>query len=299
MKYILHFEDVCTQTIKTDWLLQNQVSLDVLRIDRLHEIISGNKWFKLQYYLQKAKENNYDTIATFGGAYSNHIIATAYLCKLAGLKSIGIIRGEAALYMPHTLEQALNLGMRLIHVSRAEFKDAGRIKEKFKNIYWINEGGYGIAGAKGAKQILSYCDDPGKYSHIICSVGSGTMMAGIILSAKNDQIIFGISAMKGNRELVHKIKALLDNESVNNPYRVFHDYHFGGYAKHPPSLMLYMNEVWEQHQLPTDIVYTAKAFYATEDLIKNRIIPQKSDVLFIHSGGLQGNLSLPPKTLTF
>ncbi len=281
------------------WLQQNNIQLDILRLDKLHPVISGNKWFKLKYYLQDAKHKEYNTIATFGGAFSNHIIATACACNKAGLKSIGIIRGERPAILSHTLLMAEQYGMELSFVSRSAYEDKETIKKDFKNVYWIAEGGYGNLGAQGAKEILSFCSEPEKYTHIVCAVGTGTMMAGIIQSVNPKQTVIGISVMKGNYSLMEKVETLLNAEDINKSYRIIHDYHFGGYAKHPPGLIQFMNDIWQHHQLPTDIVYTAKTFYAAQQLIINNTIPEGSNVLLIHSGGLQGNLSLPAKTLCF
>ena len=281
------------------WLQQNNVQLDILRLDKLHPVISGNKWFKLKYYLQDAKHKEYNTIATFGGAFSNHIIATACACNKAGLKSIGIIRGERPAILSHTLLMAEQYGMELSFVSRSAYEDKETIKKDFKNVYWIAEGGYGNLGAQGTKEILSFCNEPEKYAHIVCAVGTGTMMAGIIQSVNPKQTVIGISVMKGNYSLMEKVETLLNVEDINKSYRIIHDYHFGGYAKHPPGLIQFMNDIWQHHQLPTDIVYTAKTFYAAQQLIINNTIPEGSNVLLIHSGGLQGNLSLPAKTLCF
>ena len=86
---------------------------------------------------------------------------------------------------------------------------------------------------------------------------------------------------------------------MNKSFKIVHDYHFGGYAKHPPELIQFMNETWLHHQLPTDIVYTAKTFFAAKQMIINNTIHRGSNVLLIHSGGLQGNRSLPDNMLLF
>ena len=299
MQDILRFEDVFTQTIAANWLEKNSVQLEVLRLDKLHDVVSGNKWFKLKYYLEEAKQKGYNTIATFGGAFSNHVVATAFACNSFVLKSIGIIRGEQPAVLSHTLQTAKQYGMELEFVNRALYKDEQLIKKAFKNVYWISEGGYGDLGALGAKEMLQLCNEHGKYSHIICAVGTGTMMAGVIKAASKNQTVIGISVMKENYSLSEKVKALLNDEEKNKMWKIEHAFHFGGYAKHPPELIQFMNETWKQYTLPTDIVYTAKTFYAAQQIILNNTIPQGSNVLIIHSGGLQGNLSLPEKTLCF
>jgi len=242
---------------------------------------------------------NAAAVATFGGAYSNHIIATAYACKMAGIKSIGIIRGEEPAVLSATLQDAKAYGMALHFVSRDAYRNPEQVKAAFENVYWINEGGYGVGGAFGAATIRSFVPDAGSYSHIICATGTGTMLAGLIRAADMHQSMIGISVMKGNMELHAHVKALLTNRDTEKHFSILHDFHFGGYAKHPPALIQFMNETWQQHRLPTDIIYTSKTFFATKQLTEDHTIPRGSNVLFVHSGGLQGNRSLPAGTLGF
>ena len=299
MEEALLAEKIFTQPIRANWLEQNNVKLDVLRLDMIHPVVSGNKWFKLKYYLQYAKHNEYTTIGTFGGAFSNHIVAIAYAGNKTGLKSIGIVRGEKPATLSHTLQTAQQYGMNLQFINRQAYGDKDAIKKNFKNVYWIPEGGYGNLGAEGAREILSFCKEQENYTHVVCAVGTGTMMSGIIQSVKSNQTAIGISIMKGNYALVEKVKTLLTSADENKLYKLIHDYHFGGYAKYSPELIQFMNNTWQQYKLPTDIVYTSKTFYAVQQMIINNTIPKGSNVLMIHSGGLQGNLSLPAKTLCF
>jgi 1-aminocyclopropane-1-carboxylate deaminase len=299
MENTLHFENIFTQSINAPWLQKNNCTLDVLRLDRLHDIVSGNKWFKLKCYLEDVKQKEFDTVATFGGAFSNHIVATAFACFTGGFKSIGVIRGEEPPVLSHTLQTAKHYGMQLEFVNRALYKNTEVIKSAFENVYWIDEGGYGNLGMIGAKDILQHGENSEKYSHIACAVGTGTMMAGIVSSMNESQSAIGISVMKGNHSLIQKVNELLAPADKKKSFHINHDFHFGGYAKHTPELIQFMNEMWQQHQLPTDFVYTAKTFFGVKQMIIDRSIHQNSSVLMIHSGGLQGNFSLPEKTLCF
>lgn len=293
----LYFDKIFVQKISEPLLKQKNVALSVLRLDEVHPVISGNKWFKLKYYLQEAKQKGFNTIGTFGGAWSNHIVATAYACKLNGLKCIGIIRGEKPLHYSATLLNAAKYKMQLHFVSRSEYKNPSEIQKQFQNIYWINEGGYGIKGAEGASEILATI--PGNlYSHIVCAVGSGTMMAGLVKAATS-QTVIGISVLKGNTALNEKVCSLLTEKEQIKTFSINSDFHFGGYAKYNQQLLAFMRTVWYEHKLPTDIVYTSKTFFAVRELIANDTIKSGSNVLMIHSGGLQGNLSLPANTLPF
>ncbi|MDE3145126.1 MAG: pyridoxal-phosphate dependent enzyme [Bacteroidota bacterium] len=289
---------IFVQSLKSDLLMSKSITAAVLRIDELHPVISGNKWFKLKYYLEDAVRKGFGTIVTFGGAYSNHIAATAFACKEARLKSVGIIRGEEPANLSHTLQQASLDGMQLIFVSRNDFKEEENIKAKFfsPDWYWINTGGYGMNGAKGAAEIFNWIDD--SYTHILCATGTGTMMAGLIKAAKKHQTVIGINSMK-NKNLIDDIKNLLTIEELNKNFILLNEYHFGGFAKHPVELINFMKDVWQQYQLPTDIVYTSKLLFATVDLIEKNYFEANSKLMIIHSGGLQGNLSLPLNSLPF
>lgn len=284
----------------SSWMTGSHTTADVLRLDRIHPVVSGNKWFKLKYYLEAAKQTGKDTLVSFGGAYSNHIAALAYAGRELGLKTIGFIRGEAHSPLSHTLASAQSCSMELVFIDRSAYrhKDAIMQTHAHPGWYWIPEGGYGPEGARGASEILKMTDTSG-YSHIICAVGTGTMMAGLIQSASQDQEVMGISVMKGNDTLEEAVTTLLDIAGKQKRYSILHDYHFGGYGKHPSNLVRFMQDLWENEQLPTDIVYTSKLLFAVKDCIEKKYFPSNSRLLLIHSGGLQGNDSLPAHTLPF
>ncbi len=290
---------VFTQSVEDVWLQEKNIHLDVLRLDVIHPVISGNKWFKLKYYLADAIEKGFDRIATFGGAYSNHIVATAFGCGIAGLRSMGIIRGDEPETLSHTLLQAKHYGMALKFISREEYRSKSKMKRQYKDVYWINEGGYGILGMKGAAEIFSFIDHAEKYTHIVCAAGTGTTIGGLIHAALPHQKIIGISVMKGNHALEKEVEKLLPPGDRKKNFSILHDYHFGGYAKRTPELLQFMNNTWHHYHLPVDFVYTAKTFYAVKQLILCGNIPQDSKVLMIHTGGLQGNGSLPANSLSF
>lgn len=277
----------------------NGVETSILRLDEWHPVISGNKWFKLRYYLEEAIAGKAETIATFGGAYSNHLVATAFAVRQAGLKSIGYVRAEMNEDLSPTLLQCREYGMELRPIGRAAYASRKELmKESGEGIYRIPEGGYGSLGAKGAATILDLADTS-SFTHIVCAVGSGTMMAGLVSGAAKHQRVAGISALKGNLSLEREIRAILTPEAQVRSFELLHDYHFGGFAKHPAALIDYMKQLWDRENLPTDIVYTGKMVFAAQDLVDKRHFPAGSRVLLIHSGGLQGNRSLPAGTLPF
>eukprot|EP01136_Pigoraptor_vietnamica_P021346 Opistho-1_new@6008 len=194
-----------------------KVQTEILRLDLLHPIVSGNKWFKLKYYLEEACSGGHHTIATFGGAYSNHIVATAYAAKEAGMQSRGYIRGERPVRLSPTLQQSKELGMELVFVSREQFRMPENIMQASPEtgVYWVQEGGYGLLGAKGAGDILSSADT-NDFTHIICAIGTGTMLAGLIQSARQEQQLIGISVLKNHLGLEQEVTSLL-NKSAHAP----------------------------------------------------------------------------------
>jgi len=278
----------------------NHVDTDLLRLDLIHPVVSGNKWFKLQYYLQDALVSGKRIIASFGGAYSNHIVALAYAAKEIGFESIGYIRGEKSTKLTPTLLQAKEYGMQLVFVDRIRYRDKDALiqEQSRQDLYWVMEGGYGVPGAKGAADILTVTDTS-RYNYILCAAGTGTMMAGLIKAARPDQHIMGISVLKNNFGLENEVRVLLTAAEKQKTFSILHDYHFGGYAKHPGELTRFMYELWLSEKVPTDIVYTSKLLFAVKDMILHKLLPPGSRLLVIHSGGLQGNNSLPPGTLPF
>jgi 1-aminocyclopropane-1-carboxylate deaminase len=297
----LSFESITVDEVDLPQLKEKNTRLAVLRLDKIHPVISGNKWFKLKYYLAAAKVEGKDHIITFGGAYSNHIVATAAVGKLFGFKVTGIIRGEQAKKLSHTLLQAIEYGMDLIFIGREDYytkKLPPQIIDNGDKIYIVKEGGFGIIGAKGAMEILNFCQKE-NYSHIACAVGTSTMMAGLVKASLPQQEVIGISVLKNNMSLENDLCSLLSPEEQKKRFQIVHEYHFGGYAKYTHLLINFINEFYRSTAIPMDFVYTAKLFYAVFDLIKNNLFPGGSNVLVIHSGGLQGNLSLPRGTLIF
>ena len=277
-----------------DPFLQNKnVQFDVLRLDKIHPVISGNKWFKLKYHLDNFNAGNNNGIITFGGAWSNHIVATACCCYLKKIKCTGIIRGKKPQQFSATLLEAANYEMNLKFISRDWYaqkksdKFLDTIRNEFPGHYIIPEGGAGKEGEKGAGDILQYADGK-NYTHIVCAVGTGTMFNGIMQAVPSNQNILGIVVLKGWKE-----DNAIDNAGL------FLDYHFGGYAKYDKVLIDFMNEFFSLTNIPTDFVYTGKLAFALFDLIKKDHFPPGSKILMIHSGGLQGNASLQKGSLIF
>ena len=291
------FKHITTDIISLPLFIEKKLDVYIVRLDSMHPLISGNKWFKLRFYLEEAQQTNQKHILTFGGAYSNHIIATAAACKLYGFACTGIIRGEEPAIHSPTLQQAASLGMQLIFVSRDDYAEK-RIPDRLQSnqYYIIPEGGYGECGARGAATILDHCDRSA-YTHILCAAGTGTMIAGLINGVSPHQQVTGISVLKNNHDLEIAVSTLVN--ATEKKYSLLHDYHFGGYAKYKPALIDFMNKWYSATGIPSDFVYTGKLFFAFNDLALNNFFPAGSRILVIHSGGLQGNISLPNGMLNF
>jgi len=290
--------NISIQALPVSTFHEKQVDVSVLRLDLIHPVISGNKWFKLRFYLEEARQQGKTTIITRGGAWSNHIPATAAACRLQGLKSIGIIRGEEGIYLSDTLQQAREAGMELYFVSRQEYDD-NKLPKTLSiepSHYFISEGGYGFKGAAGAATILDHCKKQ-NYSHLCCAVGTGTMMAGLLTGALPSQSVIGVSVLKNQPDIEKKILSIA-GENAANMY-INNEYHFGGYARYKPELIQFMNEFYKTTGVPTDFVYTGKLFFAIHDLITKEFFIPGSRLLVIHSGGLTGNHSLNKGTLIF
>ncbi|MCG2615594.1 pyridoxal-phosphate dependent enzyme [Terrimonas sp. NA20] len=274
------------------------IRVSVLRLDKLHPVISGNKWFKLRFYLEEAISQQKKGLLTFGGAWSNHIVATAAVCRENGLHSIGIIRGEEPAEWSQALLDAKKEGMQLHFISRTDYKEKhvpGELNISSRDYILVPEGGYGAAGVKGAATIAAI---PAQiYSHYLCMAGTGTMTAGLINALPESSTVISISAMKNNHSLQEQISFQL--APVHADWTLLHDHHEGGYARFTPSLLRFMNDFYAETGIPTDFVYTAKLFRAVDDLVSRSFFPSGSRLLVIHSGGLQGNRSLPKGTLNF
>lgn len=269
----------------------------------IHSTVSGNKYRKLKYNLQKAQSENYKGILTFGGAFSNHIAATAAAGQALNIPTVGVIRGEelaSKIELNSTLKYAKSCGMHLEYVSRSDYKqknDAAYLKlllENFKNFYVIPEGGTNALAIKGCQEILSQEDL--SFDIICCAVGTGGTIAGLINSSLPTQKIIGFPALKGGflNEDICKF-------ATQSNWKLWEAYHFGGYAKVDSKLITFMNDFKTTYKIPLDPVYTAKMMYGIFDAIQTGKIPKNAKVLAIHTGGLQGiegmNLRLQQKQL--
>ena len=294
-------ENNLIQTITEDIFLEKDVDVAIMRLDKLHPIVSGNKLFKLKYYLDEVRLRNNTGIVTLGGSHSNHLVAAAYASKEREIDSIGIVRGERPNQLSKSLEDCIEYGMQLEFISRNAFDelDINELEKKYPDKTIIPQGGYGIKGAIGAKEILSI-EDTTSYDYILAASGTGTMAAGLINEAGRNQKIILVSALKNNFSVKEEITALIDESSLEkNNFQLLFDFHQGGYAKKNKELLDTMNLFYRTHKIPTDFVYTGKLVAAFYELVKADFFSKKSRILLIHSGGLQGNRSLNEGDLIF
>lgn len=269
----------------------NNIELFIKREDLLHPIISGNKFRKLKYNIQEAKRLGHSTLLTFGGAFSNHILAVAGAGAEFGFSTIGVIRGEEIEYKIHenpTLIKAQELGMKFYFVSRSDYreKENTNFKEKLQTIfgsfYLIPEGGTNNLAIKGCEEILTKQDKEG-FSHVVCAVGTGGTLSGLINSSNKNQYIIGFSSLKGSF-----LSDVIRNFVSNNNWEINDEYHFGGYGKVSNELIDFLNSFYTQTSIPLDPVYTGKMVFGVLDKIKEGYFPENSKILIIHTGGLQG-----------
>ncbi len=270
-----------------------KVNLFLLRLDLIDEEISGNKWFKLKYNLQDVIRAKKTKLLTFGGAFSNHIAATAKACDMVGIKSVGIIRGENV--ENHTLQLAAAYGMELKFVSRNLYRNKEELMQWLSNeinlsqCYIVPEGSANQLGIEGCKEIVPLINMPFDYVAMAC--GTGTTLSGIVQSIHKNQVGLGFAALKGGAFLVDDINNSIGNQTAGT-FAIIDKYHFGGYAKHNSELLSFIKKFELEQNTKLDFVYTAKMMYGIYDLIQHHYFPENATIVAIHSGGLQGNLGI-------
>ena len=276
-------------------LLKAGIRVLVKREDLNHPHVSGNKWWKLKYNLEAA-EKNLDTLLTFGGAYSNHIYATAAAAAECHLNSIGIIRGEETLPLNGTLAFATQQGMQIHYVTRMAYraKDSlefvASLHERFGRFFLIPEGGSNLLAVKGcaefARKELCAID----FDHLVLPAGTGGTIAGLVCAFEGQRNIIGVSVLKDAGFLQGDVEKMISTYAgVHfNSWSIRTGYHHGGYAKVTRDIILFIQEMETLYDLPLDPVYTAKALWALMKEAETGAFKRGDTVLFLHTGGLQG-----------
>ena len=275
---------------KIELLKEYNVELYIKREDKIHPSISGNKYRKLKYNLQEAQKFGHDTLLTFGGAYSNHIAAVASAGKEFGFKTTGIIRGEELedkIVENPTLQFAKSKGMKFKFISRNAYRGKesevflNNLKKEFEDFYLVPEGGTNQLAVKGCEEILNEADTT--FDYICCAVGTGGTISGIINASKAHQEILGFPALKGDF-LSTNISKFVSKDN----WELITDYHFGGYAKVNSELIDFINQFKKEYNIPLDPVYNGKLMFGVIKMIEENYFKQKTKILVIHTGGLQG-----------
>ena len=256
---------------------------------QIHPKVSGNKFRKLKYNLAYYDEHNFKGLLTFGGAFSNHIAATAAAGQALNIPTIGIIRGEELAQtttLNPTLEYAKSCGMNLKFISRKSYRKKNtpeflaQLRLNFPDVFVLPEGGTNALAVQGCQEILSEHDT--EFDIICCAVGTGGTISGLINSSRPSQKIIGFPALKGSF-----LSQDICKFATQSNWELCQDYHFGGYAKLNPKLIEFMNSFKRHFGIPLDPIYTAKMMYGIFDLIEKGKISSTAKVLAIHSGGLQ------------
>ncbi|MEH3114718.1 1-aminocyclopropane-1-carboxylate deaminase/D-cysteine desulfhydrase [Pedobacter terrae] len=270
-------------------------NLFVKRDDLIDPYISGNKWRKLKYILVKAKKENKTHLVTFGGAYSNHLVATAAAASRSGLKSTAFVRGEEV--KNEMLLLCRLFGMKLIFTDRESYRDKYQLFDSNfasdNHAYFVNEGGASIEATIGCAEIINELTT--SYDHIFCAAGTGTTAAGLLLGIQQHRLdtrLHIIPVLKGASFIQEEIAQYT---TVTKHLELHLDYHFGGYAKTTPELINFIKTFTSKTGLLLDPVYTSKMFYAIQDLAKQGIIGKDEKVLAIHTGGLTGLFGMKDK----
>lgn len=286
---------VVNQEVILEELAESGISLYLKREDQIHPFISGNKYRKLKYNLFKAEEQNKDTLLTFGGAFSNHISAVAFAGKEFGFKTIGIIRGdELAQDLDKTLRENITLrtahehGMDMRFVTRSDYRlkhtkeFTDNLHGDFGDFYLVPEGGTNELAVKGCEEILKTEDN--NFNVVCCAIGTGGTISGLINSIDNHQQVLGFPALKGDflkPEIEKYIKAC-------KSWKLINDYHFGGFGKVNAKLITFINNFKDETGIPLDPIYTGKMMFGIIDMIKKGTFKRGTNILAIHTGGLQG-----------
>ncbi|MDA3806534.1 MAG: pyridoxal-phosphate dependent enzyme [Thiomicrorhabdus sp.] len=282
-----------------------QVKVWMKREELNHPTVQGNKLHKLKCNIDEAVRQQKDSLLTFGGAYSNHIAATAAAAKQVGLKSIGFIRGEELALRPDkwspTLKLAQQNGMTLYFISRLDYREKKRpdtlqkLQSEFPQAYILPEGGSNILAVQGFESLMTdiemQCPD---WTHLYTSVGTGGTLAGLVSFAKfnSNRTLIGVGVLKNADYLTPFIEQWILQVTPHNPvnqWQLLTQYHMGGYAKKTAELLQQMSDFEMQFMIDLEPIYTAKMIMAFYDQLQNNLIKPGSKVVLLHTGGLQGN----------
>lgn len=274
------------------------IRIFIKRDDLIHSQVSGNKWRKLKYNFLQVKQGNFSGLFTFGGAFSNHLLATAFAANRAQIPTIGFVRGnELNVNSNETLKQCNKLGMKLIFLPREEYalrndkQYIDELKSEYTNYYFVPEGGGNYLGMVGCQEIWKEINIP--VDEVFVAQGTTATSCGILLGKPEATTLHVLPVLKGfnaYEEMLNKLKWFLFDEELSkdllNKVQIHTEFHFGGYGKYTEELLIFIQDIYSKHKIPLDPIYTAKAFYGMLQVLEDKNYDNKS-ILFIHTGGLQ------------
>ena len=281
----------------------NDVNIFMKRIDLVHPLISGNKWFKMKYNIAEMKKHNVNTLLTLGGAYSNHIHAVAEAGKIFDFKTIGLIRGEEHLPLNPTLKSAINCGMKLHYLDRSSFRKRESeefmwsIKKKYGDVYILPVGGTNELAVKGCAEIIDQIKID--YDFICSASGSGGTFAGLVTGLGGEKKAIAFPALKGGEflaDVVHNLVFSYSGKHYSN-WEINADFHFGGFAKLSEELVKFTIEFEKLNGFSLDYIYTNKMMFGLSDLVKKGYFKSGASIVAIHSGGIQGNIGMKERII--
>lgn len=284
---MLSYQHTPIQEIQDSILAKAEIRLFIKREDLNHPFVSGNKWWKLKYNLEDANLQGKKALLTLGGAFSNHIYATAAAAYELQLESIGVIRGEETLPLNPTLRFAKSKGMKLHYISRETYRKKSdeyfveQLHDQFGDFYLIPEGGSNELAVKGVQEFIQMLDV--NFDFLCCPVGTGGTLAGVIRGLRGEKKIIGFSALKGGTFLNDVVRSL---GSKHTNWEIITEYHFGGYAKSTPALLQFIDDFKTHHNIPLEFIYTGKMISGIFDLARKGFFEKRSTILAIHTGGV-------------
>lgn len=280
------------QKLASPFLEKHAIDLYIKRLDLIHPTVKGNKWYKLKYNLAEALRQGKDTIETFGGAYSNHLYATAAACNLLGFRAIGKVRGEETLPLNPVLSFVVSQGMQLTYLDRNSYRIASKYQnlpqnlltnsqnEIANNIYSIPEGGSNLFAVQGCQEIAAGLEG---FDVVCCACGTGCTLAGISAGLPSSVKKIGFVVLKGGEFLYQDIQKLT---TATENLQIMTNYHAGGYAKKTTELLKFIADFETTYNIPLEYVYTGKLFYGLFDLIQQNYFERNTKIVAIHTGGV-------------
>lgn len=307
------------ETQRLCWRVADEagVTVYIRRDDAIHSELSGNKLYKLHGHLQAYfQQRSALPIASFGGAYSNHLHALAAAGEILDIATVGVVRGERPKKLAPTLEDCIAKGMKLHFVSRERYKRRGLesfqrdLEEELgETCFWVPEGGAGKLGSDGCRVLGRACCEflhqvdplaPEKVIALAC--GTGTTFTGVANGAGQVSTevrtlspvrVLGLPVLKVGEAYENELAAQTEKSAVATA--LWPGAHCGGYAKVPEYLLKFMIDTERELAIRLDPVYTAKLMYGLAQLMAQGAFKRGASILAVHSGGLQGRRGFAEK----